>query len=214
MAAKTYYMLNTTVDGWKELSETGPGALATSSPLQGWTPGTSAAGNYSQFRVNVESSAFNTTARPDGSINTLDKDCARTPLLNGSFAAGNWVFTGTFLAVTNASGQDGRLGLRLFKGPNADSTGATEITSAAQVGTTITDLLTTVDQNSTITFNPGAITLNNEYLFVQLGWEVTGAATNANADVLFRIGDAGTNMTTPDFTTTASGSPLFDAANF
>ena len=63
----------------------------------------------------------------------------------------------------------------------------------------MTNLDTTGDQTSSLTLNPGAITLDREYLFFSYGWKITGQANNNNADVLFRTGIS-SSVATTDFT--------------
>ena len=92
---------------------------------------------------------------------------------------------------------------RLFRGPNADGTSSVEITAAQQQGGLVTDLATTATQVSTATFNPGAFSVNNEYIFIQLAWERTGAGSMVSADVNARIGNgsgSGCRVVTSDFT--------------
>jgi hypothetical protein len=62
------------------------------------------------------------------------------------------------------------------------------LTSAAQVGTTSAALSTTVDQTTTVTWSPGQINLNNEYLFFVLGWEIPTTSGSNTGDVVFRTG--------------------------
>jgi hypothetical protein len=202
MAALTWYMTNSLVSVHQEMSETSPGADATSSPNVGWIVGTTAPTVYAEFDAGVKAAAatFSATARPDGSINTTIGDCLRTTnVYNGSFASANWTINGVVIGVTNSGAQDGRLRYRIFKSANADGSGATEVTAGAQIGATITNLSTT-QQNSSVTFNPGAFSLSNEYLFVQVGWEITGAGGMSTTDVVFRVGNTATRIVSSDFT--------------
>ena len=94
---------------------------------------------------------------------------------------------------------------RLFRGSNADGSGATEITGAQQQGGLVSNLATSATQVSTATFNPGASSVSNEYIFVQLAWERTGAGGMTNSDVNMRIGNgsgSGTRVISSDFTPT------------
>jgi hypothetical protein len=97
----------------------------------------------------------------------------------------------------STAGAVGRLRMRVWRSLNADGTSATEITSGTQVGATVT-LSTTTDQNTSISWSPGSITLIEEYLFFQLEWQETTAGSSSTSNVLFRIGTA--SITTPDFT--------------
>ena len=140
-----------------------------------------------QSQTNQASATFSGTAHPDGSIDTSTGDCWRTTnTYIGSFAAANWNLHFACRGVTQAGTQDGRVRYRLFRGANADGTGATEITSAHQQGGLVTNLLTSATQTSTATFNPGAFSVTNEYIFVQLAWERTGAGGMTTTDVAMR----------------------------
>lgn len=203
MAAKTWFVTNTLVSNHQQLSETSPGADATTSPQVGWVVGTTAPTVYSEFDGGTKQAngTFSATARPDGSINTAG-DCWRTATTyKGTFASANWTINGVVIGVTNSGAQDGRMRFRLFRSANADGSGATEITGAAQVGSTVTNLSTT-QQNSSVTFNPGSFSVDNEYIFVQVGWEITGAGGMSTTDVVLRIGNTAARVVTSDFTET------------
>lgn len=200
-------MTNSLVSVHQEMSETSPGADATSSPNTGWTVAKVALGNYSKLDSNVEqiSTTFATTPiEPDGSIDTTVGDCLRsTNTYNGDFANANWTFNCLVIAVTTGGDQDGNIGLRLFKGVAVNGSDAVEVTAARQEGAAVTNLTTTTAQNSNITFNPGAFTVTNQYLFLQLGWEITGAGGANTRDVILRIGGNSTRVITANFTPAA-----------
>lgn len=208
MATKTFYLRNVPVDGWESIID---GVTQTAATLPvGWTVSTGAT-LHSELQANTEraASTFVGTTVPDGTLDTTLKDAFRSvDALTGTFAAGNWTFNFVVIAVTNGGAQDGRIRFRLLKGPNIDGTGATEITAAQQSASIVTNVSTSADFNSSLTFNPGAITFNNEYLFVQVAWERTGAGGMSTSDILFRTGSSstvGTRIVTTDFTTSVSG---------
>lgn len=206
MAAKTWYATNSLVSVHQEMSETSPGADATASPVTGWIVSTGST-NHSEFNSQVEQAAstFTSTTPPDGSINTSTGDCLRTSLpYTGDFASANWNVHFTCIAVTSGGSQGGRMRCRLFRGANADGSGATEITAAQQQGGLVLLLTTLAQQTSTATFNPGAFSVSNEYIFVQLAWERTVAGAMTNADVDMRIGTTATRVISSDFTDTSS----------
>lgn len=211
MAALNWYLTNNSVSVGSDLSETDPGTEAFRSPVSGWVVSVTAAGNYSSYYNDVEraASTFGATAQPDGTLDTTNGDFWTSPSpLTGSFAATDWTIYAAVRANTRAAGQDGRMRARIFKGTNQNGSGATEITSSATNGTTVTDLLTSATQVSTITINPGTFTCTNEYVFIQLAWEITGDATNATADVNLRIGNgssSGCRVVTSDFTAGSGG---------
>lgn len=203
MAALTFFMTDNLADVYQEMSETSPGSEAYASPATGWIVGTTAAGNYASFNSQVEAVAteFGATVQPDGSLEAVRGDAWRSlNTYDGTFDTGDWEFHAAVRAQTNASGQDGNAGFRLFRSANADGSGATEITAARHEGATVTDLLTSVTQDSNVNVNISTFSLSNEYLFVQLAWEVTGAATMPGADVNFRIGTGASRLVTPNFT--------------
>lgn len=204
--AKIFYGTNTLLGStpkWQELSETSPGAVATSSPVVGWVVGTATPTKYKEMDAGIESTApTGTTALPDTTIANGGgtNNCFRTTsALTGSFAATAWDFQFVVRAVTSGGDQDGAATFRVWRSTDATGAGATEITSALQTGATVTNLATTADQSSSATWSPGKVTLTNEYLFVEVAWKVTGAGGNSTRDVNFRWGDTGTRIVTPDF---------------
>lgn len=205
MAALTLYATNNLVSVHQELSATSPGANATSSPNVGWTVGTGST-NRAAFQAGTEvaSTAFVNTTPPDGSIDTTNGDCLRSSIAyTGSFTSANWTISFTVIGVTQSGAQDGRAYFRLFRSANADGSSATEITGAAQQGSLVTNLSTT-QQTSSVTFNPGAFSLTNEYLFVQVAWERTGAGGMTTTDVIMRVGTTATLVVTSSFSGTYS----------
>lgn len=207
MAALTWYLTNNSASVGSDLSLTDPGTEATRSPTTGWVVGTGSTNRSAYFNdTERAASTFDATTYPDGSLDTTNGDFWVSPTaLTGDFASGNWTVNACVRATSSATGQDGRMYCRLFRGPNQDGSSATEITAAAQTGSNTTDLLTTVTQNSSVTFNPGAFSVSAEYIFVQLAWERFGAASMTTADVNFRIGNAsslGSSVVTADFSAT------------
>lgn len=191
MPAKTWYLTNASVSVGSDLSETDPGAEAYRSPVTGWIVGTGAT-NHSEYENDAEraSSTFTGTTVPDGSLDTVLGDFWVSPApITGSFDAGNWNVHFACRANNNGGAQDGRMRCRLFRGPNQDGSGATEITAAQQQGGLVTNLATSATQVSTATFDPGAFSVTNEYIFIQLAWERTGAGGMTTADVNVRIGN-------------------------
>ena len=74
--------------------------------------------------------------------------------------------------------------MRVFSGRTPRS-GATELTGATQIGTTVAAALsTTADQTSVVTGVRHDHRLNNEYLFFVLAWEITTAGGTNAADVV------------------------------
>ena len=220
MATKTWTLRQVTTNGtpasvlwWDEAAG---GALATS--VTGWTVAKTAAGNYRDLSNGSEVAGFAATIVPNATAPTSDANypSATTyapPTLinstdsistlyeyNGVFPAGTWTFRFPVRAVGAGGTQDGRIGLRVFKGLRSGTAFAsvTELTSARLVGTTVTNLGTAADQTSTVTWSAPAFRLQNEFLIVKIGWEITGATNNNASDVLLRWG-TGANIVTPTF---------------
>jgi len=203
VAALTWFVTNNLASVHQEMSETesSPGLETYASPVTGWVVATGAT-NHSPFLAQTEQAAstFVDTNPPDGSIDTTNGDCLRsTNTYSGDFASGDWNVHFSCRGNTGGGQQDGRMRCRLFRGSNADGSSATEITGAQQQGGLVTDLLTTVTQTSTATFNPGAFSVSNEYIFVQLAWERTGADQMSGHDVNMRVGNSSSRVISGDF---------------
>ena len=198
--------------------EAAAATAATSS--SGWTVGKTVAGNYSILNQGVEQAngTFSTTIVPTATAPTVDNSYAATAIYtpptllnstdsistlyeyNGVFDAGTWTFDFPVIAVTSGGAQDGRVGIRVFRGLRSGTAWAsvTEITGARQVGTTVTNLTTTTAQISTVTWSAPAFKLQKEFLIVSVGWEITGAGGANNNDVLLRWG-TGADILSPTF---------------
>lgn len=201
MPVKTWFATNAQVSNFVEMSETSPGSDATASPQTGWVVGTGFV-NHSELDSGSSraSTSFLTTLPPDGSLDSTLGDALRSssPLL-GSFEAGNWTVNFTVIGVTQSGAHDGNMRCRVLRSANADGSGATEITSAQQVGSTVTNLGAT-QQTSTVTFALPAFSVNNEYIFVQIAWQRTGAGGMTTTDVAMRIGTTATRVISTNFT--------------
>jgi hypothetical protein len=181
VSGETIYFLDSVASGSNMgAAQLGGSAPAAATTGTGWTVGTVAASNYARMAYGVErsSASFGGTAQPSGAPDNTLGDCFRTQNpLSGTFIAGVWVFLFTLRAVSAAGGQDGRIRVRVWKSANANGSGATEITSGTSPLSSVTDLAVGVDQNSTGGVTLPQITLNSEYLFFQVAWEITGAAS-------------------------------------
>jgi hypothetical protein len=196
------------------MSETDPGTEATTSPQTGWVVGTGATNHASlDAQSNVASSAFTATTQPDGTpVTTAGAgDCLRsTNTYTGSFASGNWEFHFCVRGVTQAGAQDGRVRFRLLRGTDATGSGATDISGSQQSAGLLSNIPSGSTSDSTLTVNPGAISVTAEYIFVQIAWERTGAGGMTTTDVAFRIGNAsgsGTRVQSADFTPSQVNAP-------
>lgn len=224
MATKTWTLRQVATGGspanilwWDPTQATAP-AQATSA--SGWTVAKTAANNYRDLAQGSEVAGFSTTIVPNTTAPTATGSFAATatytpPTLiyhtgsistlyeyNGYFTAGNWVFTFPMISVTASATGAARINLRVFKASrNVAGTGfntATELTGALQAGTIATAPTTTTPQSSVVTWAAPAFFLNNEFLIVKVGLQITTASGSNSADFLLRHG-SGCTMATPSF---------------
>ena len=100
-------------------------------------------------------------------------------------------------------------------GPNGsvgDGTVAT-VVWGIRIGSLVTNLSTSVAQSSAASMFVPVFKLNNEYLFFQVAWEITGAGAAADRDVLVRYGPGGTTdgsglVTAPFLTDAVAAAPV------
>lgn len=215
MATKTWYLSATTANSWRTIDES---VAAAGKNTDGWVVSTGAT-NHSEYAVGVERAAttFVDTTPPDGSLDTTIFDAFRTTnAYTGDFASGNWTFVFSVQATTNGGSQDGRIRFRIIKAA-ADGSGATEITSAQQSASIVTNVATSGTFESSLTVNPGAFSLANQYLFIQIAWERTGAGGMSTSDINWIRGSAsnvGTRITSADFTDTTPQTAIQDVIGF
>ena len=164
-----------------------------------------AANNMSAMLVGTER-ASNTFSTSDAIGSFAASACWRSEnAIAGTFANTNWTLAFRVRAVTTASSQTGAVKVRIWKSTNADGSGATQLTSAVQTGTTTAALSTSASATSTVTWAPGGtVTLINEYLWVQCEWNIVAASGSNSGDADFYIELAGV-ITTPDFTSLVYG---------
>jgi hypothetical protein len=225
MATRTWWLRQIVVGGanpnrlyWDRVDAATLGTQATSST--GWNVGTRLPDTYAELNQGTEvgRATFSSTIVPNATAPTVDNSYASqanfTPptLLsstdsiltvyeyNGSFDAGNWVFTFPVIAVTLGGAQDGAITMRVFKAPrNGTAFGTTtELTSALLQGTAVSNLTTAAVQSSVVTWSAPAFQLNNEFIICKIGWRITGAGGGNNSDVAFRYG-TGCTMVSSNF---------------
>lgn len=222
MATKTWTLRQIATGGtpanvlWWDPTNAAAPTQATSA--SGWTVAKTAANNYRNLQQGSEVAGFSTTIAPNNTAPTVTGSFANTavytpPTLlyntgsintlyeyNGYFPAGNWVFTFPIISVTAAATGAGRINLRVFKATRSGTTFAniTELTAAMQAGTIASAPTTTITRTSTVTWAAPAFYLNNEFLIVKVGWQITTASGSNSADILLRHG-SGCTMLTPTF---------------
>lgn len=172
------------------MNELVPGADVDSLPQEGWKPGTTAAPNYQNLTSASVRGIFQASALPTQVDNADGNFFATDRRMSGSFAAGNWTASFPIIATAGNATAAGRMRFQLWKGPDQTGAGSTQITAGTQLGSILSNI-TTTEQISTLVFNPGAFTLNNEYLFIACAWEITTASTDVNSNVIVRFGSNG-----------------------
>lgn len=198
MAALTLYGNNGSLGtGYNTMSLTDAGGI---NLAQGWTVGTTAAGNYSVLQGNTNRAAatFAGTAP-----STFSQYGYRTDFpISGAFANTDWTAVLSGRSGATYYDMQGKIGFKLWRSSNANGSGATQITAGWNMSEIIT--FSSINQIITKTFawSPGAIvTLSNEYLWWEILWEITTAAANSAAVVYCPEQAAANNaLTTPDFT--------------
>jgi hypothetical protein len=169
---------------------------AVANRTDGWTVAKIAAGNSAEFAAGTKqlSTTFTsqtTTPKPASFVTGSGANAFKTPAaLTESYdssTGGQWSCTLVFRA-TVASSQQGRVRVRVFKSASALGTSATELTTSTLTPSSGSLVNTTTDQGGAIFWNPGLITLNNEFLFFVVAWEITTASGSNTADVQFRTG--------------------------
>lgn len=226
MATKTWTLLEIGTGGtptfvlWWDPDPTTPSLNPQITSASGWTVAKTAANNYRDLVQGSEVAGFSTTIVPNTTAPTATGNFANAggytpPNLiyhtgsistlyeyNGYFPAGNWVFTFNVISVTTSATGAGRINLRVFKASrNTAGTGwntATELTSALQAGTIASAPTTTTPRTSTVTWAAPAFFLNNEFLIVKVGWQITTQSGANGADIRLRNG-SGCTMVSPAF---------------
>lgn len=174
----TYYLTNTDLVSlqYENLETNAP---ATPDEAQGWTVDKKASPNYCVYKPD--------TIRPSGDFLTTEPSVfsqlgyrTQDPI-TGQFAAGTWTLYGK-VKCNAYYAQKGRVKFRLWRSANADGSNATQVTpgwqQTAQIG------FTAANQYQTFSIAWGAgstVSLNNEYLFLEIEWsaEVSGGNNSA-----------------------------------
>ncbi len=131
--------------------------------------------------------------------NTTAGDSFITPnSYSGVFANSAWTFNWVFRATI--VGAVGQVNMRVWASVNADGTSARELTSGAVSGSIISLNAVNTDFNSSISWSPGLITLNNEFLFFQPEWqETTVGASGSTVRPRAGFSTINSNIVSSDF---------------
>jgi hypothetical protein len=174
-----------------------PGAEATT--LTGWTVGendpASVAYKTMAFGEKRSASGWGGTPLPNANPGVTSNDTLWTPeKLTKNFKAGNWLVALKEIAAVLGGTQDGHPRVRLWKSP--DKVAFTALGAAFSL-TDVTNLAVGAAQESSGSLAAEVVKLENEFLGIQIAWQITGKATGATSDVLFRKGSA-IKITTPE----------------
>lgn len=214
MAVKNLYLIDTRVaSGTNNHLLAQDGGVAPSdaafSVATGWEANSKAAGQSallaSLAEVSRTAADWSATLQPSAAPSASRGDSWRAGPYNGIFANTAWTLSVVIRSITAAYAGRCRFRWRVWKSANADGSGATELTAAQVVSAATTAALVTTANHAPLTasWSPGSITLNNEYLFFQLGIEVTTAGTATTQDVNLRKHNS-MAVTTPDFVANSS----------
>lgn len=223
MAVKTWYLEEINVGGtnpnrlWWD--EDGSNVPAQTTSASGWTVAKTAAGNYRILSNGQEiSGGWSTTVQPTATAPVVNNSYPSTAIYtppdllnstdsisslyeyNGVFEAGTWTMDIPVIAVSSGGDQDGRITARFFKALRSGTSWSpiVELTSAVLNGSTVTNLTTTTSQISTVTWSAPAFNLENEFLIVNIAWNITGAGGANTRDVRIRYG-TGATLVSPNF---------------
>jgi hypothetical protein len=216
MTAKTYYFAwSTFVTTYNFLVAQDGGTPPGSGKFHWYKPPVTAKFARLATRHNVDAGGSNpvstTSAEPDvetGPANawySTSADCCRTSsTILGGFAAGTWSFKLLLAQFDVAASRNVRVRIRVWRSANANGTSAVELTSSVLVGSTAA-LVNSSLLKSEISWNAPGISLTNEYLFFQFGFEVvSGSGTPSDFSELYGTYDFGSgneyaSVITPEY---------------
>ncbi|MBS1863018.1 MAG: hypothetical protein JSS68_15055 [Actinobacteria bacterium] len=144
---------------------------------------------YKEFRTGEErgTSGWGGTALPIGNPEAQNtKNTIWTPeAMTKTFKAEVWPVVVKVICTVAAEAK-GQMRLRLWKSPDKTTT-FTALTSSISLSET-GNLVTGSSAETKGNLEPGAVTLTNEYIGLQLAWKITHTATSATANVRLRKG--------------------------
>lgn len=213
MAVKTYYFKNAVAAGstaHRSLQDGGTAPTAATTTT-GWVCGTNAIGQCCIQNGGVEigrsDGQWGTNKQPFGTDRptTARGDAWRSEnTLNGTFANSPYVFTFGIRSVTAAFTGRLILAIKIYADADPGTVAAASFGPRVASAATTANLSTTADTTVSISSSPGGKVLTNQYLYVQVGIEITAAGGGTTQDVDFRVGSAYT-LVTPDFTVPGAG---------
>src|SRR5207253_1810272 len=152
-----------------------------------WTVGTATSGKYSilVYGSYPTAASFTTTSALAAATKPGASDSYRTEsTYTGTFEAGNWAVSLAVSSGTASAVGRGRARYRIWA--STDPTGQSsvrELTSGVNSTGILSALTSSSDTVITGTVALGALTLNGEYVFWQLEWEITTADTTSTTQV-------------------------------
>lgn len=205
MATKTFYWLPDTAAGTTAFGSLQDGGIApvTADSNSKFKVGTTAATAYAKYFRNTtrQPTDFNATVQPDGSFDLSHGDCLRTQnAYRGQFASGNWTFHTTLDFNNVGSAGSVALRFRLYRSTDPGGANATEITSGTLQASPDDTVAAGGQLTKITTFNPGALSLNNEYLFLEVALVITGTHNNASAIWTIYVGSGQCDIITTNYT--------------
>lgn len=199
MATKTLYLKDALASGSAFLSlQDGGTAPGTATTATGWAVQGAAAAHFSRMDSQSErlANTFSEGIQPSGVLDNSLGDAFRTEnKIKGAFEPGNWTLAFPLISTVAGGTHDVRVICRIWKGPNADGSGA-DLVSTSYLPGSVASNLTTTEQVSSITWAcPGVLCLD-EYIFVQVALQIVDPTAQAGQTAMLRVGSAATVTTT------------------
>ena len=207
---KTFYLKNAVPSGatlHRSLQDGGQPPVATI--MGGWVAGTNVTGQSCIQNggtvVPRADAQWGATLQPSTTVSqTIGDACRSENTLSGTFDNTDWNFA--FGLISTSATQytgTGKLAVRLYRSTDPNGASATEITSGRVTSSTTTALSKVDPQNVFWSWTPGStVTLSNEYLFVQVGWEIVTAGSGILQNVVLCVDGAAYQVITPIFSPT------------
>ncbi len=214
MSVKSFLLLNSTASSSTYGSLQDGGSTTTATTATGWTVGTTAGTVYANqnYTTKVTAATFGGTPKPSAAPANAGECWRSSNPLTGHFEAGTWTIALSVIAVTSAATGTGRLRVRIWKSVNADGSSATELTTSTISTTQYNNLTTGAAQNLTGSQAITGTTFAAEYLFIEVACEIDTASGNVGSDVLIRIDQTNSKLTTAFFDPSVDGTEYAGAA--
>lgn len=208
--AKTFYGLGALSSGSDFLNLQDGGTAPTDasmSPVTGWVQGTNAVGRMANMNSqnSVAAASFSTTAAPSAPDNTIGNGFRTPSTLRGTFAAGNWTLGGAVQG--GSSGGQIRLRFDVYRSASATGASATRVTTSTLTGNSF-QVVAGFTQTSSVVWSAPSFSVDNEYIFVTVGIEVTSLDFAAGSSTTLRQ-NANTGFVTTALTATGATTHIY-----